>query len=128
MAAINSLKAFARASKDEVESDVSRSDLYMINPMRIREEEGFNARGAFCEGDYYERPEVKARIRMFAEAYKRGDHIDPIVVKVIDGEIFVREGHRACEAYISPSRKGQTSSELRSLSIKAMKLSRPCWS
>lgn len=31
---------------------------------------------------------------MFAEAYKRGDHIDPIVVKVIDGEIFVREGHR----------------------------------
>lgn len=94
MAAINSLKAFARASKDEVESDVSRSDLYMINPMRIREEEGFNARGAFCEGDYYERPEVKARIRMFAEAYKRGDHIDPIVVKVIDGEIFVREGHR----------------------------------
>lgn len=94
MAAINSLKAFARASKDEVESDVSRSDLYMINPSRIREEEGFNARGAFCEGDYYERPEVKARIRMFAEAYKRGDHIDPIVVKVIDGEIFVREGHR----------------------------------
>ncbi|MGU5651278.1 hypothetical protein ACV1DG_22970 [Aeromonas hydrophila] len=94
MAAINSLKAFARASKDEVESDVSRSDLYMINPTRIREEEGFNARGAFCEGDYYERPEVKARIRMFAEAYKRGDHIDPIVVKVIDGEIFVREGHR----------------------------------
>lgn len=42
MAAINSLKAFARASKDEVESDVSRSDLYMINPTRIREEEGFN--------------------------------------------------------------------------------------
>lgn len=61
-----------------------KGDGFTISPQLLLEEEGFNTRGAFCE-DYYERPDIKAGIRVLADAYKRGDYVPPIIVKVIDG-------------------------------------------
>jgi ParB family chromosome partitioning protein len=88
MAQINSLKTLNRES-----AEVSKSDLFSVAPHLLLEEEGFNTRGAFCE-DYYERPDIKAGIRALADAYTRGDYVPPIIVKVRDGNVFVREGHR----------------------------------
>ncbi|MCE0759478.1 MAG: ParB/Srx family N-terminal domain-containing protein [Pseudomonadota bacterium] len=94
MAQVNSLKSLNRAS-----TDVSKSDLFSVAPHLILEEDGFNTRGAFCE-DYYERPDIKAGIRSLADAYKRGDYVPPIIVKVRDGKVFVREGHRRRRAIL----------------------------
>ncbi|MDV5468984.1 hypothetical protein [Klebsiella pneumoniae] len=66
---------------------------------------GFNTRGAFCE-DYYERPDIKAGIRVLADAYKRGDYVPPIIVKVIDGKVYVREGHRRRRAILLAIEEG----------------------
>lgn len=88
MAQVNSLKSLNRESPE-----VSKSDLFSVAPHLLLEEEGFNTRGAFCE-DYYERPDIKAGIRSLANAYKRGDYVPPIIVKVRDGNVYVREGHR----------------------------------
>lgn len=88
MAQANSLKSLNRESPE-----VSKSDLFSVAPHLLLEEEGFNTRGAFCE-DYYERPDIKAGIRSLANAYKRGDYVPPIIVKVRDGNVYVREGHR----------------------------------
>ena len=94
MAQVNSLKSLNRES-----ADVSKSDLFSVAPQLLLEEEGFNTRGAFCE-DYYERPDIKAGIRSLADAYKRGDYGPPIIVKVRDGNVFVREGHRRRRAIL----------------------------
>lgn len=94
MAQINSLKALNRES-----NDVSKSDLFSVAPNLLLEEEGFNTRGVFCE-NYYERKDVKAGIRSLADAYKRGDYVPPIIVKVVDGNVFVREGHRRRRAIL----------------------------
>jgi hypothetical protein len=94
MTQVNSLKSLNRAS-----TDVSKSDLFSVAPHLILEEDGFNTRGAFCE-DYYERPDIKAGIRSLADAYKRGDYVPPIIVKVRDGKVFVREGHRRRRAIL----------------------------
>lgn len=94
MAQVNSLKSLNRES-----ADVSKSDLFSVAPHLLLEEEGFNTRGAFCE-DYYERPDIKAGIRSLADAYKRGDYVPPIIVKVRDGNVFVREGHRRRRAIL----------------------------
>lgn len=95
---VNSLKSLNRIS-----SDVSKSDLYSVAPHKLLEEEGFNARGAFS-ADYFEQPEVKAHIRSLADAYKRGDYVPPLVVKIRDGEAYIRDGHcrrRAIELAMS---------------------------
>lgn len=94
MAQVNSLKSLNRES-----SDVSKSDLFSVAPHLLLEEEGFNTRGAFCE-DYYERPDIKEGIRSLADAYKRGDYVPPIIVKVRDGNVYVREGHRRRRAIL----------------------------
>lgn len=94
MAQVNSLKSLNRES-----ADVSKSDLFSVAPHLLLEEEGFNTRGAFCE-DYYERPDIKDGIRSLADAYKRGDYVPPIIVKVRDGNVFVREGHRRRRAIL----------------------------
>lgn len=102
MAAINSLKSLNR---DMEKTEVSRSDIFLVSPSLICEEEGFNTRGAFCE-DYYEQPEIKAGIRSLADAYKRGDYVPPIIVKVRDGKVFVREGHRRRRAILLAIEEG----------------------
>lgn len=94
MAKVNSLKSLNRES-----ADVSKNDLFSVAPHLLLEEEGFNTRGAFCD-DYYERPDIKAGIRALADAYKRGDYVPPIIVKVRDGKVYVREGHRRRRAIL----------------------------
>lgn len=61
-------------------------------PDLLKEEVGFNSRGAFCD-NYFEREDVVAHIRNLADAYTRGDYVPPIIVKVKAGEVFVRDGH-----------------------------------
>lgn len=43
--------------------------------------------------DYYKLPEVEEHIYNIKNAYIRGDYVDPIRVRVIDGVPFVRQGH-----------------------------------
>lgn len=52
----------------------------------IEEQEGFNPRN-------YEREDVAQHIRHFADAYKRGEDLGALEVVVIDGVVYVREGH-----------------------------------
>lgn len=108
MATVNSLKSLNRES-----SDVSKSDLFSVAPHLVLEEDGFNTRGAFCE-DYYERPDIKAGIRSLADAYKRGDYVPPIIVKVRDGNVFVREGHRRRRAIMLAISEG---AEIRKIQV-----------
>ncbi|MFC6674059.1 ParB/RepB/Spo0J family partition protein [Marinobacterium aestuariivivens] len=108
MAQANSLKSLNRES-----SDVSKSDLFSVAPHLLLEEEGFNTRGAFCE-DYYERPDIKAGIRALADAYRRGDYVPPIIVKVRDGKVYVREGHRRRRAILLAISEG---AEIRKIQV-----------
>lgn len=87
MAVANSMKALNRER-----TDVSKTDVFTVDPDILVEEEGFNTRGAFLD-DYWERPDVVAYVRALADAYIRGDLVPPIVVKVIDGIPYIRDGH-----------------------------------
>lgn len=84
---INSLKSLNRES-----AQVSKTDIFSIEPSLLLEEPGFNARGAFSD-NYFERDDVAAHIRNLADAYTRGDYVPPIIVKVVEGKVFVRDGH-----------------------------------
>lgn len=87
---INSLSKLRNYS----EGGISRGDAFAAEPSLLIEEEGFNSRGAFAV-DYWNRPDVVAHIRGFAESYKAGRFVPPIVVVVRNGEILVRDGaHR----------------------------------
>lgn len=73
---------------------MSKGDGFSVAPELILEQKDFNTRGAFMEpGEYFEQGHIKAHIRKLADAYKRGDYVPPLVVKVIDGKIYVRDGH-----------------------------------
>ncbi|HBU0563312.1 TPA: hypothetical protein MCP53_002799 [Klebsiella pneumoniae] len=102
MAVINSLRALKGVTAPE---ELKKGDGFTISPQLLLEEEGFNTRGAFCE-NYYERPDIKAGIRVLADAYKRGDYVPPIIVKVIDGKVYVREGHRRRRAILLAIEEG----------------------
>jgi len=87
---INSLSKLRNYS----EGGISRGDSFSAEPSLLIEEDGFNSRGAFAL-DYWARPDVVAHIRGFAESYKAGRFVPPIVVIVRNGEILVRDGaHR----------------------------------
>ena len=88
MALQQSLKALNKEDK----SKVGKKDLYTADPRLLTEAEGFNARGAF-EENYFERPDVRTHIDGFKASYRDGRYVPPIVVKVIDGVIYVRDGH-----------------------------------
>ena len=79
---VNSLRAFQQAFK----SDVTKGNMYSVPPSMLVEEEGFNVRD-------YNDPDVVAHVRSLADAYKRGDYVDPVVVKVVEGQLLIREGH-----------------------------------
>lgn len=88
MATAQSLKALNKADK----AQVGKKDLYTVDPRLLEEEQGFNARGAF-DDNYFERPDVRAHIDGFKQSYRNGDYVPPILVKVVDGRILIREGH-----------------------------------
>ncbi|WFO14457.1 hypothetical protein MAY82_18910 (plasmid) [Edwardsiella ictaluri] len=102
MAAINSLRALKGVTPAQ---DLKKGDGFTIAPQLLLEEEGFNTRGAFCD-NYYDRPDIKEGIRVLAEAYKRGDYVPPIIVKVIDGKVYIREGHRRRRALLRAIEEG----------------------
>lgn len=84
-----------KGEEQEVERlPIRRGDGWKVDPLLLLEEDGFNARGAFAV-DYWNRPDVIAHIRGFAESYKAGRSVPPIAVEVRDGDIYVRDGaHR----------------------------------
>lgn len=87
---INSLSKLRTYS----EGGISRSDAFAVEPGMLLEEEGFNSRGAFAL-DYWSKPDVVAHVRGFAESYKAGRFVPPIVVVVRNGDVLVRDGaHR----------------------------------
>ena len=88
MALNQSLKAINKEDK----AKVGKKDLFTADPRLLTEAEGFNARGAF-EQNYFERADVRTHIDGFKESYRDGRYVPPIVVKVIDGTIYVRDGH-----------------------------------
>lgn len=81
-AKVNSLRSYHEANKGVV----NKGNAYSVPPEALEEEQGFNVRD-------YEDPDVVQHIRNFADAYARGDYIPPIVVRVEDGKLLVREGH-----------------------------------
>ncbi|WP_027859792.1 ParB/RepB/Spo0J family partition protein [Marinobacterium jannaschii] len=82
MAQISSLRAYQQANKDTV----TKGNMFSVPPQALVEEPGFNVRD-------YDDPDVVQHIRNLANAYARGDYVDPVVVKVVDGKLFIREGH-----------------------------------
>lgn len=90
MAAINNIRALKKHNEDSVK----KTDLFQLDPRTIQEEPGFNVRDTF-DPDYWDRPETIAHVRGFAESYKAGKHVPPMVVKVKNGIPFLRAGaHR----------------------------------
>ncbi|WP_304526888.1 chromosome partitioning protein ParB [Halomonas sp. I5-271120] len=66
--------------------DLKKANQFSAYPSDIHELEGFNQRD-------YEGEKEKAHIRSLADAYHAGRFVPPITVQVIDGKIFVRDGH-----------------------------------
>lgn len=90
MTNIHSLRKLSEADKE----NVKRANSFMIDPRIIQIEPGFNPRGMFTE-NYWEQPDTLAHIEQFAKSYRKGEFVPPIVVKVINGVPFVRDGeHR----------------------------------
>lgn len=65
---------------------IKRVDSFRVDPRLMVEEPGFNARD-------YKDPEVKAHIRRFADSYKAGHYVPPVIVRLSEGQIIVIEGH-----------------------------------
>lgn len=83
-----------RALKKHNEDAVKKTDLFQLDPRTIVEEPGFNVRDTF-DPDYWNRPETIAHVRGFAESYKAGRHVPPMVVRVKNGIPLLRAGaHR----------------------------------
>lgn len=88
MAAINSLRSLKKHQNEEV----TKGDGFSVAPSLLLEEEGFNTRGAFCD-NYFDREDVKEHINNLANAYLHGKYVPPMIVKVRDGNVFIRDGH-----------------------------------
>lgn len=88
---ITSLKMLEKVLDKE---EMSRTDGFLMAPELVVPEPGFNTRAAFMdEEDYFAQPEVAARVRAFADAYKRGSYVPDIVVKVRGGIAYIRDGY-----------------------------------
>ncbi len=98
----NSLRALhesLKAGQDKTNQQITKGNGYSLSPDLILEEEGFNSRGAFLDKDeYFNSEKVKAHIRKLADAYKRGDYIPPLTVKVKNGHTYIRDGHHRIRA------------------------------
>lgn len=76
-----------RAMHGEHKGKMTKTNLFMADLDLLEEEDGFNI------GRDYDDPEVQEHIRNLADAYKAGEDLPPLVVKVLDGRILVRDGH-----------------------------------
>lgn len=87
--AINSLKALKKDLADSTR--VGKTDIYTLHPDIIEREPGFNTRGLGDEA-YFELPHMVAHIRRLADAYKAGDQMPALLVKVKDSRVYLRDG------------------------------------
>ena len=86
---VNSLRTLKKLVPEIGKDDIFSAPLHLL-----KLKPGFNVRGAFYPG-YWESEEAKAHIRGFAESYKKGLYVPPLVVEVVDGELLVTDGaHR----------------------------------
>ncbi|MEQ6436246.1 ParB N-terminal domain-containing protein [Comamonas sp. w2-DMI] len=86
---------------------ITKGSGFSIAPELLEEEEDFNTRGAFIgKEEYFSQPEVVDEIRKLADAYKRGDMVPAIIVKVKDGRVLVRDGHRRRRAILLAKSEG----------------------
>lgn len=84
MAIAQSLDALHR-SKDTGVS-IRKTNRFQVAVENLHFMDGFNTRD-------YESEETKAHIQALTDAYVSGDYVPPIIVKVVDGTIYVLEGH-----------------------------------
>ncbi len=98
-----SLKAYQRSNKEN--DTVSRSDKFLVDPRDILVREDFNVRELDNISDM-SLEEYNDYVDGLAQAYRDGRYVPAIVVRVIDGKIYVSEGHtrhkgmmRAIEVY-----------------------------
>lgn len=75
-----------RAMHGEYKGKMTKTNLFMADLDLIEEEDGFNTRE-------YDRPEVKEHIRKLADVYKAGEELPPLLVRVVDGRILLRDGY-----------------------------------
>lgn len=83
MGVANSLRAMHEQNKGHM----TKTNLFMADLDLIEEEEGFNL------GREYDEPDEIAHIRNLADCYIAGEDLPPLIVKVVDGRIIVRDGH-----------------------------------
>lgn len=97
-----SLKALhADYSKDadskprtDEEKLITKGNGYAFAPELFEEEDDFNTRGAFLsKEEYFKQPKIKAHIRKLADSYKNSVYVPPLIVKVRDGRLLIRDGH-----------------------------------
>lgn len=84
--AINDLSAFCRTIKQQDASAIENGAMLMIAPELIEEEVGFNLRD-------YDRQDTVEHIEKLCSAYTEGEQMPPLMVKVVGGRLFVRDGH-----------------------------------
>lgn len=76
-----------RAMHEQNKGHMTKTNLFMAELDLLEEEDGFNI------GRDYEDPDVVQHIRNLADAYIAGEDLPPLIVKVVDGRILVRDGH-----------------------------------
>lgn len=76
-----------------------KSNQFYAHPSELHEREGFNPRD-------YTRPAIAHYIDTLKEAYKAGHYVPPVTVQVIDGTIYVREGHCRRRAMLQAIEEG----------------------
>lgn len=100
----NDAKQKGTAEEDPM---ITKGSGFSIAPELLEEEEDFNTRGAFIgKEEYFAQPDVVDEIRKLADAYTRGDTVPAIIVKVKDGRVFVRDGHRRRRAILLAKSEG----------------------
>ena len=67
-------------------ANITKDNTFKVALNEIHEMEGFNPRD-------YNDPETQEHIRAFAESFAAGRYVPPIEVTVVDGKIYVVEGH-----------------------------------
>lgn len=98
--------------------DITKNDIFTVPVDILEVQEGFNPRGLFSDGNYYEREDVKQHIRNLADSYKEGRYVPPIVVKVIDGKVLIRDGHCRHKAILLAKSEGAEIQRIPVLELK----------
>lgn len=78
----NTLRSYQEQNKDHV----TKSNQFLVDIDKIYEDPGFNTR-------LYERPDVIEHINKLAEAYEAGEDLPPLLVKIVDGKVLLRDGY-----------------------------------